>query len=565
MTSIDATVMAETPARSPDEPVVGPLERALAVLRAMSAPGEHRLRPSDLVHLTGLARATVDRVVGTLIHLGHLRATGRDVELTPRLLELGNAYLAGCGIPDALGPLAEQLAGEFDESVSIAVPDGDGVRFVTRISRRRTMSLTFRIGDLLPAERCAPGALFARGWTNQQWQAWRQRRDADPCDATFPAVPARTAATDLQIVESDFARRIAQGAEFGWSADDQLVEPGLIAVAIPVMGPSGRTVCAVSVVSHTSRHTVESLAAAVLPRLRDEAAVMERALADTIGQRGAPPLAAATTDASLAAKQELGANFLQSLARGLAALTSLGVAAGGLTLSGVAAATGLPRATARRSLLSLQQLGYVESDGRLFRLLPRVLELGYAHLSGLSFAQIVQPHLERLVAEVHESASATVLDGDDIRYVARVPTYRIMSVDITTGTRFPAYATSMGRVLLAGLDEHERAARLRGADLRPLTRRTVTDPGALEQILRETAASGYALVEEELDEGLRSIAVPVRDVSGGVVAAVNLSTHTGRGSVEHTRATLLPALRRAASRIEADLHAVSARTPLRLP
>ncbi|NJC73059.1 helix-turn-helix domain-containing protein [Planosporangium thailandense] len=565
MTGIDASVPAETPAGSPDEPVVGPLERGLAVLRAMSAPGEHRLRPSDLVHLTGLARATVDRVVGTLVRLGYLRATGREVELTPRLLELGNAYLAGCGIPDALGPRAERLAGEFDESVSIAVPDGGGVRFVTRISRRRTMSLAFRIGDLLPAERCAPGALFARGWTSQQWEAWRRRRAADPRDATFPAVPARPADSDPYLVESDFARRTAEAAERGWAADDQLVEPGLIAVAVPVTDPSGRTVCAVSVVSHTSRHTVASLAAAVLPRLREEAAAMERALADAVRHRGAPPHPAAATDTSLIAKQELGADFLQSLARGLATLTSLGLAAGGRTLSEVAATTGLPRATARRSLLSLQQLGYVESDGRLFRLLPRVLELGYAHLSGLSFAQIVQPHLELLVAEIHESASATVLDGDDIRYVARVPTYRIMSVDITTGTRFPAYATSMGRVLLAGLDERERAARLRGADLRPLTRRTVTDPEALARILRETAERGYALVEEELDEGLRSIAVPVRDVSGRVVAAVNLSTHTGRGTVEHTCATLLPALRRTASHIEADLRAISGRTPLRLP
>jgi IclR family pca regulon transcriptional regulator len=553
-------------ARAPDESVVGPLDRGLSVLRAMSGPGDHRLRPSDLVHLTGLARATVDRVVGTLVHLGYLRAAGRDVELTPRLLELGNAYLSGCGIPDALAPRTERLARELDESVSIAVPDGDGARFVTRVSRRRTMSLTFRIGDLLPAERCAPGTLFAREWTERQWDAWRQRRRADPLDAAFPAVPSRPAGIDPHDLEAEFARRVAAAADSGWAADDQLVEPGLIAVSVPVTDPSGRTVCAVNVVSHTSRHTVESLAAAVLPRLRDEAAAMARALAEAVGRRGdetarvQPP-----ADPSLAAKQELGAGFLQSLARGLAVLASLGAAVGGLTLSEIATATGLPRATARRSLLSLEQLGYVETDGRRFRPLPRILELGYAHLSELGFTQIVQPHLERLVERVRESASATVLDGDDIRYVARVPTYRIMSVDITVGTRFPAYATSMGRVLLTGLDETERRDRLGRADLRPLTRRTVTDADALARILRETATNGYALVDEELDEGLRSLAVPVRDVTGAVVAAVNLSTHTGRGSVEHTRGTLLPALRRAAADIEADLRAVSARTPLRLP
>ncbi|GAA1787154.1 helix-turn-helix domain-containing protein [Planosporangium flavigriseum] len=564
----DAQAPLPTPAQSPlpaaDEAVVGPLDRGLSVLRAMSAPSEHRLRPSDLVRATGLARATVDRVVSTLVHLGYLRQAGRDVELTPRLLELGNAYLSACGIPDTLGPIADRLAAEFDESLSLAVPDGDGVRFVTRVSRRRTMSLAFRIGDLLPAERCAPGALFAKEWTEQQWSAWRARLRADPCDASFSAVPTRTSATVAETAEADFGDRVTQAAARGWSADNQLVEPGLIAVAVPVADPSGRTVCAVSVVSHISRHTVESLAAAVLPRLRDEAAAMERALAEAVTQPGGRAAPDSAPPDNLTAKQELGAGFLQSLARGLAVLASLN-AAGGRTLSEVAYATDLPRATARRALLSLEQLGYVEVDGRRFRPLPRVLELGYAHLSGLSLTQIVQPHLERLVGEVHESASMTVLDGDDIRYVARIPTYRIMSVDITVGTRFPAYATSMGRVLLAGLDETERLDRLSRADLRPLTSRTVTDPAALAQILRDTATDGYALVNEELDEGLRSLAVPVRDAAGTVVAAVNVSTHTGRGSIADTLATLLPALRRAAARIEADLRAVSARTPLRMP
>lgn len=569
----------QSPLRPADEAVVGPLDRGLSVLHAMSGPREHRVRPSDLVRVTGLARATVDRVLGTLVHLGYLRQAGRDVELTPRVLELGNAYLDACGIPDALGPVAERLAAEFDESVSLAVPDGDGVRFVTRVSRRPTMSLAFRIGDLLPAERCAAGALFAGAWTEQQWNAWRERRRTDPRDATFAAVPTRAAATQAQTVEpdaieTDFARRTKQAAERGWSADNQLVEPGLIAIAVPVSDPSGRTVCAVSVASHTSRHTVESLAAAVLPGLQAEVAGMERILAGSVvRQHVTPPDCAATdaepanaspAEASQAAKQELGAGFLQSLARGLAVLASLDVA-GGRTLAEVAQATGLPRATARRSLLSLKQLGYVEVDGRRFRPLPRVLELGYAHLSGLSVTQIVQPHLERLVEEVHESASMTVLDGDDIRYIARVPTYRIMSVDITVGTRFPAYATSMGRVLLAGLDEAERMERLTRADLRPLTRRTVTDPEVLAQILRDTATDGYALVDEELDEGLRSLAVPVRDAASAVVAAINLSTHTGLGTVADTRAALLPALRRTAAHIETDLRAVSARTPLRVP
>ncbi len=589
--------------------MVGPLDRGLALLRAMSAPGRHRMRASDLARATGLARSTVDRAIATLAHVGHLREVDREVELAPRLMEIGNAYLRCCGIPDALGPVAERLADEFDESVSIAVPDGGGVRFVTQITRRRTMSLAFRIGDLLPAERCAPSALFAAEWTPEQRASWRADRRADRADGPFPTLPPPVAA----VTESEFESRIQQAAACGWAQDDQLIEPGLIAVAVPVRDPSGRTACAVSVVSHTSRHTIATLTEATLPRLREEAAVMEKALADGVEAQAATPPAAlptppipasappayaaestipastppacaaipastppafAATAASAAAppgelasaaKREMGAEFLQSLARGLAVLAALGNARGGLTLSATAEATGLARATARRALLTLGSLGYVEQSDRRFLLRPRVLELGYAHLSTLGFGDIVQPHMARLVEQVHESASMAVLDGAGIRYIARVPTYRIMSVDITVGTRFPAYTTSMGRVLLAGLSPAERAGLLSGTALRPLTRHTVTDPEALTRILGEVADQGYAFVDEELEEGLRSLAVPVRDGTGRVVAALNVASHAARGTAAQTLATLLPALSDAAARIEADLRIVTERSPLRLP
>jgi len=540
-----------------DEGVVGPLERGLAVLRAMSAravaePGREGLRASDLVRHTGLARATVDRVLATLIHLGYVRAAGREVELAPR-----HAYLMSSGIPEAVGPHAERLSTRLAESVSVAVPDADGVRFVVQESRRRTLSLAFRVGDLLPAERCAPGALFARQWTDEQWQAWRERRRTDPNDAGFPAVPRRPASSG---VESEFVGRTRSAVQDGWAADDQLVEPGLIAVSVPVE-VAGAQMCAASVVSHTSRHDVASLAAAVLPLLREVAADMSRDLATVLAcERASLPARGGADQSAVApvvsAKTELGAGYLQSLARGLAVLAALGGGPGGMTLTQVAQAVALPRATARRALLSLAQLGYVAGSDGQFRPLPRVLELGYAHLSGLSLAQILQPHLERLVEAVNESASATVLDGDDIRYIARVPTYRIMSVDIRIGTRFPAYATSMGRVLLAGLAPAERRLRLRRVVLRPLTRTTVTDPSRLARILDEVAANGYALVDGELEEGLRSLAVPVRDASGAVVAAVNLSTHTGRGSVPATLERLLAPLRDTAAAIEADLRVI---------
>jgi IclR family pca regulon transcriptional regulator len=246
--------------------------------------------------------------------------------------------------------------------------------------------------------------------------------------------------------------------------------------------------------------------------------------------------------------------FLQSLARGLAVLVALGTARGGLTLADCAKVTGLPRATVRRAVQTLERLGYASTDGARFVLLPRVLELGYARLSGLTFGEVVQPHLADLVARVRESASVAVLSGDDVVYVARVQTVSLMSINITVGTRFPAYATSMGRVLLAELPDE----RLATIVPRPLSPRTVTSAAELRALVRQAAADGYALVDQELEEGVRSIAVPVRDRRGRTVAAVNVATHAGRASNATLLRDVLPALRETAARMEADLAHVHA-------
>lgn len=221
-------------------------------------------------------------------------------------------------------------------------------------------------------------------------------------------------------------------------------------------------------------------------------------------------------------------DFVQSLARGLAVIRAFDADHAELTLSEVARRAELPRAAARRFLRTLDVLGYVRSDGKVFRLTPRVLELGFSYLSALSLPEIAQPHLERLSHELDESVSAAVLDGDDIVYVARVATRRIMSVGITIGTRFPARKTSMGRVLLAAAD----------AGYAP-----------------EVRAAGWAIVDQELEPGLRAVAAPVRDRTGEVVAAVNVSTSTARTSLEQLREVHLPALLRATAAIEHELHA----------
>jgi IclR family pca regulon transcriptional regulator len=248
-----------------------------------------------------------------------------------------------------------------------------------------------------------------------------------------------------------------------------------------------------------------------------------------------------------------GSDFVQSLERGLSVIRAFDDTRPVFTLSDVARATGLTRAAARRFLLTLIDLGYVRTDGRLFALRPRILELGYAYLSSLSLPEVAQPHMEELVAKVHESCSVSVLDGTDVVYIARVPTRRIMTVAISVGTRFPAFATSMGRVLLAAQPNDRIEAYLASGVIQQYTDFTVTDADKLRAVLAKARTQGYCLVDQELEKGLRSIAVPIHDAEGTVIAAMNVSLHVSGGTAEEIRRDVLPQLRATAAEIEQDL------------
>jgi IclR family pca regulon transcriptional regulator len=248
-----------------------------------------------------------------------------------------------------------------------------------------------------------------------------------------------------------------------------------------------------------------------------------------------------------------GDSYVQSFARGLEVIRSFSAATPQQTLSEVAARTGLTRAGARRILLTLQTLGYVESDGRLFRLTARILDLGFAYLSSLPIWNLAEPVMEALVDEVKESSSAAVLEGTDIVYVLRVPTHKILSIGLGVGSRLPAWCTSMGRVLLAGLDDDEVQRRLKSARPRALTRHTVTDTDALLGRVQQARHQGWCLVNQELEEGLISLAAPITDRSGRVIAALNLSGQANRTSAKVAQETLLPPLLRAASTISQRL------------
>jgi IclR family pca regulon transcriptional regulator len=243
--------------------------------------------------------------------------------------------------------------------------------------------------------------------------------------------------------------------------------------------------------------------------------------------------------------------LVQSLDRGLAVIRAFDAEKPELTVSDVARATGLSRASARRFLYTLVELGYMRTDGRVFAIRPKVLELGHAYLSSLSLPRVAKPHLERLVECVHESSSVSVLDGDEVVCVARVPTRRIMRIAIAVGTRFPAYATSTGRVLLAGQSDDWLDAHLARVASIGVSGHAIVDVKRLRAEIGRVRRTGYALIDQEPEEGLRSLAAPIRDRDDRVVAAVNVLTHAGSGA--RLRDTMLTPLLQTAAAIEGDL------------
>lgn len=245
-------------------------------------------------------------------------------------------------------------------------------------------------------------------------------------------------------------------------------------------------------------------------------------------------------------------DFIQSLQRGLAIIRVFSAERPSMTVSEIAQEIGLTRAAARRFLLTLNELGYVTATNNRYALTPQVLELGYSYVSALSLPDIALPRLEQLVAETGEASEASILDRDHIVYVVRVPGPAMMTISVNVGARRPASATAMGRVMLADLPADQLKQFLNKYPLHQILPSTITDVDEFRAELARVRRDGYALVNQELEEGLVAVAVPVRDRHGQVRAAINLSTHIGRRSVEDMRA-LVPALSAAAKDIEIGL------------
>ena len=272
-----------------------------------------------------------------------------------------------------------------------------------------------------------------------------------------------------------------------------------------------------------------------------------------VAPRAKPAAAPSTTPTAAEEIQALSGdpNFMTSLARGLAVIRGFSQQRRKMSIAQLSLRTGIPRAAVRRCLYTLGKLGYVGSeDGRMFALRPQILSLGHAYLSSVPLVMAAQPILDQVSESIHESCSLAILDGDEILYVARSSaSTRIMSIDLGVGSRLPAHCTSMGRVLLAGMGEPELATFLRRVKLAPFTNRTIVAKDVLADTVERVRKQQYAVVDQELEIGLRSIAVPVKDFRDRISAAINVSVQAPRVTVAEMERTFLPALRTAADEL----------------
>jgi IclR family pca regulon transcriptional regulator len=243
-------------------------------------------------------------------------------------------------------------------------------------------------------------------------------------------------------------------------------------------------------------------------------------------------------------------NFMTSLARGLAVIQAFSQRRHHLTISQVSTTTGLSRAAVRRCLYTLAKLGFAGSDdNRHFFLRPRILALGHSYISSMPLATAAQPVLEHISHLLHESCSIATLDGAEIVYIARANVTRIMSIDLGVGSRLPAFCTSMGRAILANLPQEELETVLARIEFKRYTERTIVNPAKLTQVLRQIRRDGYSIIDQELEHGLRSMAVPIQNPSGKVVAALNIGAHAQRVSIQEMQTKFLPHLRAAAQEL----------------
>lgn len=519
-------VTAELAATDPD--YVDSLERGLSVLRALSAR-EEALSVTDVATLVGITRTAARRFALTLEYLGYASQSAEGYTLTPGVLEIGDAYLRSNPLPDAAHPHLEELVREVGETASLTVLHKQRVYYAARVAADRIVTANITVGTSVAAHNTATGRVLLGDLTPDELEDYLS--SLEPSAGFDPAY---------------VRKRIEEARGRGWTVADQELTPGIRSVAVPLHDPEGRIVAALNIAAHATRVDAEVLENDFVPLLQSAS---RRTAAAVWPTSGAAPARSAIAAPTATRPKVRPSDVIQSVERGLCILTAFDEGHPTMNLAQISGRCGLPRSAARRFVLTLASLGYLEQQGRSYAPTPLVLELGYSLLSRLSLADVAKPRLEALARKLGASVSIGVLDGMDLRYVARASAPSPLIVNIRPGTRVPAERTAMGQVLLSLLPP----AALEDAQLFAGRDSAASGLTGLEATLAAVREQGWSYVDQLLEAGIRAVAVPLRNRRGEVVAAMSASVHEATTPDRDMTENFLPALRAAAEEFTMDL------------
>ncbi|MEV8085794.1 IclR family transcriptional regulator domain-containing protein [Pseudarthrobacter oxydans] len=520
-----SSIAGELAVSDPDH--VNSLERGLSVLKAFSLR-EEALSVADLARFVGITRTAARRFALTLEYLGYVSQSAEGYALSPGVLEIGDAYLRSNPLPDAAHPHLDDLVHAVGETASLTVLHERRVYYIARVAADRIVTANIIVGSSVPAYRTATGRILLGDLAQDELE--------DYLSSIEPA----------SGIDQDYVReKIVEARERGWTVADQELMSGIRSVAVPLRDPEERIVAALNIAAHATRVDTAVLEHDFVPLLQSAAQRTAAALWPSSGTTPARKVMAAKAARQLARPSDV----IQSLERGLCILTAFDEGQPALNVAQISKRCQLPRSAARRFVLTLVALGYLAPQGRSFALTPRVLELGYTLLPRLSLADVAKRRLEALARKLGASVSIGVIEGTDLRYIARASAPSPLTVNIRPGSRVPAHRTAMGQVLLSQLPPEALRNGGRSAG-RGNTGDGLADFGNSLEVVRE---QGWSYVDQLLEVGIRAVAVPLRNRRGEVVAALSASVHEPSTSDLDMTSTFLPALQAAAAEFVMDL------------
>jgi IclR family pca regulon transcriptional regulator len=525
-------VNASTPAAAElaikDPDYVDSLERGLVVLKAFSGR-EEPLSVAEVAALVGITRTAARRFALTLEYLGYASQSAGGYTLAPGVLEIGDAYLRSNPLPDAAYPHLQELVRSVGETASLTVLHNRRVYYTARVAADRIVTANIAVGTSVPAYSTATGRVLLGGLGRDELEGYLS--SIEPASGFDP----------------EYVReKIAEARRRGWALADQELTRGIRAVAVPLRNPEGQIIAALNIAAHATRVDTAALENDFLPLLQSAA---QRTVDALWPASGSAPARAVMAGVHTARSTGRPADAIQSVERGLCILIAFDEGHPAMNLAQISERCRLPRSAARRFVLTLVSLGYLALQGRSFAPTPLVLELGYSLLSRLSLADVAKPRLEALARKLGASVSIGILDGMDLRYVARASSPSALTVNIRPGTRVPAHRTAMGQVLLALLPPGSLQDVPRSMDGNDAGGGR-DDLGDMLEVVRD---QGWSYVDQLLEVGIRAVAVPLRNRRGEVVAALSASVHEASIRDREMTSTFLPALRAAAADLVMEL------------